>query len=254
MRVGRARNLVSRTVNRFGSRHEDPICGRSFRRFADGPRQRPQAYCPGCRSAERHRVLYLFLRRRTNVFDRPGRVLHVAPEAGIGARLQEARGIEYVSTDLDPGAAMVAADLTDLPFEDGSFDLVLCNHVLEHIPDDVAAMRELRRVLDPAGLAVMQHPIDAGRAETFEDASVTDPAERERVFFQRDHVRIYGRDFGDRLARAGFGDVARTKFQEELSPDEVERYCLAQRPSNQPARDIEADVIYTARPGSGVSA
>jgi len=115
-------------------------------------------------------------------------------------------------------------------------------------------MRELRRVLDPAGLAVMQHPIDAGRAETFEDASVTDPAERERVFFQRDHVRIYGRDFGDRLARAGFGEVARTKFQEELSPGEVERYCLAQRPSNQPARDIEADVIYTARPGSGVSA
>jgi hypothetical protein len=115
-------------------------------------------------------------------------------------------------------------------------------------------MRELRRVLDRAGLAVMQHPIDAGRTETFEDASVTDPAERERAFFQRDHVRIYGRDFADRLARAGFGDVTRTKFQEELPPGEVERYCLAQRPSNQPARDIEADVIYTARPGSGVSA
>jgi SAM-dependent methyltransferase len=192
-------------------------------------------------------VLYLFLRRRTDVFDRPARVLHVAPEASIGARLQEVPGIEYVSTDLDPGAAMVAADLTDLPFEDDSFDFVLCNHVLEHIPDDVTAMRELQRVLDRHGLALMQHPIDADRPTTFEDWSVTDPATREQVFFQRDHVRIYGRDFADRLAQAGFVDVARTKYQDELSAGERERYCLEQLPSDQPARDIEADVIYTAR-------
>lgn len=247
------RALLRRTLNRAGTRHEDPICGRSFHRFAPGPRQRPQAYCPGCGSAERHRVLYLFLRRNTDIFERPARVLHVAPEAGIAARLQEAPTVDYVSTDLDPAAAMVTADLTDLPFDDGSFDFVLCNHVLEHVPDDVAAMRELRRVVARDGLAVMQHPIDARRPDTFEDWSVTAPAERERVFFQRDHVRIYGRDFADRLHIAGFSRVARTKLQDDLPPGEIERYCLAQHPSDRPERDIEADVVYTARP-VGVSA
>jgi Methyltransferase domain len=243
-----ARSRLRQVVNRVGNRYEDPICGRSFWRFAPGPRERPQAYCPACRSAERHRVLYLFLHRRTDVFKRPMRVLHVAPEAGIQERLREVPAIDYVSTDLDPAAAMVAADLTDLPFEDESFDLVICNHVLEHIPDDVAAMRELRRVLDRRGFAVMQHPIDAGRAETFEDWSVIEPAAREEAFFQNDHVRIYGRDFADRLSEAGFVDITRMKYQDELPRDEIERYRLTQLPSNQPARDIEADVIYTVRP------
>jgi SAM-dependent methyltransferase len=148
---------------------------------------------------------------------------------------------------------MVTADLTDLPFDDGSFDFVLCNHVLEHVPDDVAAMRELQRVLARDGLAVMQHPIDARRSETFEDWSVADPAERDRVFFQRDHVRIYGRDFTDRLHIAGFSAIDRTKLQDELPPSEIARYCLTQHPSERPERDIEADVVYTARP-AGVSA
>jgi SAM-dependent methyltransferase len=240
------RPRVKQALNRAGNRYEDPICGRSFGRFIPGPRQRPQAYCPGCNSAERHRVLYLFLRRRTDVFERPFRVLHVAPEPGIGRRLREAPGIKYVSTDIESGAAMVAADLTELPFDDESFDLVICNHVLEHIPDDIAAMRELRRILASDGYAVMQHPIDAGRVHTFEDPSVTAPEERERVFFQRDHVRIYGRDFADRLAQAGFTSVTRTKYQTELPQAEVERYRLAQLPSNMPERDIEADVIYVA--------
>jgi hypothetical protein len=247
MQAERVRRLVKHAVNRSGNRYEDPICGRSFRSFIPGPRQRPHAYCPACRSAERHRVLFLFLRRRTDAFKRPQRVLHVAPELGIARRLRDVPGVTYVSTDLESSAAMVAADLTDLPFDDRSFDLALCSHVLEHIPDDVAAMRELRRVLAPDGMAVMQHPIDAGQPQTFEDWSITDPEERERVFFQRDHVRIYGRDFADRLARAGFGDVARTKYQEELSPAEVERYRLTQLPSSMPERDIEADVIYVAR-------
>jgi SAM-dependent methyltransferase len=192
-------------------------------------------------------VLYLFLRRRTEIFERPLRVLHVAPEPGIERRLREVSGIQYVSTDIDPGAAMVPADLTELPFEDERFDVVLCNHVLEHVPADVAAMRELRRVLARGGYAVMQHPIDAGRARTLEDWSVVEPVERERVFFQSDHVRIYGRDFADRLEQAGFTSVTATKFQAELSQTEVERYRLTQLPSNMPERDIEADVIYTAR-------
>jgi SAM-dependent methyltransferase len=248
MAFGTAKTFVERAINRTGNRHEDPICGRSFRRFASGPRRRPDAYCPACRSAERHRVLYRFLERQTTILDGPARVLHVGPEPGIGARLQQAAEVDYVSTDLDPTAAMVAADLTDLPFEDASFDYVLCNHVLEHIPDDVAAMSELRRVLDAHGMAVMQHPIDANRGQTFEDWTVADSWAREQTFYQRDHVRIYGRDFANRLAEAGFAQITRTKYQDELPAHEIERYCLEQQPSDEPTRDIEADVIYTASP------
>ena len=228
-----------------GTGYTDPICGRSFRAFAPGPRGRPQAYCPGCRSAERHRVLWLFLERE-GWLDAPVRVLHVAPEPGIAARLRSRPAVAYVSTDIDPAAAMVGADLTSLPFEDGAFDLAICNHVLEHIPDDLAAMRELRRVLATEGSLVTQHPIDPGRASTFEDPSVADPAERERLFFQDDHVRVYGRDFEDRLRSAGFAEVSRTRYVERLTPEEVDRFRLVQLPSVTPDRDIEADAIYVA--------
>ncbi len=247
-RFRRARRLARRVLNlRYrGSGHTDPICGRSFRSFAPGPRRRPQAYCPACGSAERHRVLWLYLEREVGLTG-PRRVLHVAPEPGIAERLERRADLTYVTTDVEPGRATVAADLTQLPFADASFDLAICNHVLEHIPDDRAAMAELRRVLAPGGLLVCQHPIDAARATTFEDPSVTDPRDRERVFFQDDHVRIYGRDFADRLRQAGFGEVTATKYQQELSEREIEVFRLRQLPSALPARDIETDVIYTAR-------
>jgi SAM-dependent methyltransferase len=247
-RFAHARQYARKILNlRYrGRRYTDPICGRSFRAFARGPRRRPQAYCPACGSTERHRVLWLYLERRIGL-DRLGRVLHIAPEPGIAERLARCPGVTYLTADVVPGRAMVAADLTSLPFDDASFDLAICNHVLEHIPDDLAAMRELRRVLVPGGLLAAQAPVDARRAVTFEDWSVTDPDERERVFFQKDHVRIYGRDFADRLRRAGFSRVDATKYQRELPDDEVERFRLRQLPSNIPARDIEGDVVYTAQ-------
>jgi SAM-dependent methyltransferase len=239
------RSIVS--LGHTGRRYTDPICGRSFRSFRPGPRRRPQARCPSCSSVERHRVLWLYIERRIGLDD-IGRVLHIAPEAGIAKRLERCRGVTYVSVDIVPGRAMLAADVTNLPFGERSFDLAICSHVLEHIPDDVAAMRELRRVLAPAGRLLIQGPVDAGRAATFEDWSVTDPEERERVFFQRDHMRIYGRDFADRLRRAGFREVHATKFQRELPDAEVERFRLRELPSDMPERDIEADVVYVARP------
>lgn len=238
-----ARRLLG--VRYRGSGYTDPICGRSWARFASGPRGRPQAYCPGCWSAERHRVLWLFLERE-GWLEGDRRVLHVAPEAGIAARLRSREDLTYVSTDLDPGAAMVAADLTALPFPDGAFDLVICNHVLEHIPRDVDAIRELRRVLTDDGALITQHPVDARRAETFEDPAATDAAERERLFFQADHVRIYGRDFEERLRRGGFGEVTRTRYRERVDPAEARRFRLEQLPSTAPERDIEGDAIYVA--------
>lgn len=194
---------------------------------------------------ERHRVLWLYLERRIGL-DNVGRVLHIAPEPGIARRLKRHPGVSYVSVDVVPGRAMLAADVTSLPFDETSFDLVICSHVLEHIPDDMAAMRELRRVLVPGGVLLAQGPVDPGRAVTFEDPSVTKPEERERMFFQDDHVRIYGRDFADRLRAAGFAQVSATKYQRELPDAEVERFRLRQRPSDMPERDIESDVIYSA--------
>ncbi len=239
----RLRRVLRTLMRTRGVPGVDPICGARHWRFADGARARPEALCPSCGSAERHRALWLFLARRGGLAGR--RVLHVAPEQGIERRLRAAAA-DYVSTDLEPGLADVAADLTALPFADDSFDVAIVSHVLEHIPDDGRALSELRRVLAGGGVLVMQHPIDRERAQTFEDWSVTAPEERERVFFQRDHVRIYGRDFVERVRAAGFGPVDDRRLSDSLPRRTVLRHRLEQQPSRAPERDLEADRIYTA--------
>jgi SAM-dependent methyltransferase len=239
----RLRRSLRTLIRNRGVAGVDPICGARHWRFADGARARPEALCPTCGSAERHRALWLFLARRGGCAGR--RVLHVAPEQGIERRLRAAAS-DYVSTDLEPGLADVEADLTALPFADDSFDVAIVSHVLEHVPDDGKALTELRRVLAGGGLLVMQHPIDRERERTFEDWSVTGPDERERVFFQRDHVRIYGRDFVERVRAVGFGPVDDLKLSEALPRRTVLRHRLEQRRSAAPERDLEADRIYTA--------
>ena len=169
----------------------------------------------------RHRLAWLFLRG-----ERFGDVLHVAPEPVIVAKL-EPRARRYVSADLESGRAMVEADLTALPFEDAAFDLVLCSHVLEHVPDDRAALRELRRVLRPGGLAVIQTPVNHDQPVTYEDASVTDPEERLSRFSQPDHVRVYGPDLLARLRDAGFGVSVVDAV--DWPPDQIARYGLFPR-------------------------
>lgn len=184
-----------------GDRVSCPVCGGSFRGFAAFNR-RPDARCPGCGALERHRLLWAYLDRATDLFSRPQRVLHVAPEPFLRARLAAVHGEGYVHGDVaDPEHRV---DVTDLPFADGSFDVVLCSHVFEHVPDDLRAMRELRRVLRPGGWAVLDAPVDEARAVTFEDGSITTAAGRRRAFKQWDHVRVYGRDYRDRLRAAGW--------------------------------------------------
>lgn len=209
-----------------GSRVECPICERELGSFAPfGGRQ--GALCPGCRSLERHRLLWLYMARETAILREPTSCLHLAPEPAIRARLRQRDNVDYVSADLNPGwPADVVADVTDLPFEDASYDVVICNHVLEHVPDDAAAIAEMRRVLRPGGLALMLHPLDETRQSTYEDASITSARKREEMFGQRDHVRVYGTDFYDRLSEGGF-EVERVRYVEKLTDAERRRHGVA---------------------------
>jgi SAM-dependent methyltransferase len=192
-----------------------PICEGSSRRFLPfGVVLREDAQCPRCLALERHRLLWLFLSRRTDLFDgRPKRVLHVAPEFAFAPRLRKRLGESYLTADLENPRAMVKMDITRIQFPDESFDVILCSHVLEHVSDDRQAMRELRRVLRSSGWAILLVPIFGER--TFEDPSIVDPRERLKAFHQEDHVRLYGPDYVDRLRDEGFevevvgiGDVA----------------------------------------------
>ncbi|MEA2142786.1 MAG: hypothetical protein QOI64_1216 [Solirubrobacteraceae bacterium] len=195
-----------------------PLCektARRFRPFGGGTIKRPNAQCPHCGSLERHRLLWLYLRDETDLLgaERPRRLLHIAPEAVLRERLIDRPQIDYLSADLDPGLADVQMDITAIDAPADSFDVILCSHVFEHVPDDALAMRELCRVLAPTGWAILQVPILL--AQTDEDPTLTDPQERLRRFAQRDHVRAYGPDYADRLRAAGF-EVHPDRYAERL--------------------------------------
>ncbi len=212
-------------VAHVGNQRYCPCCDSHVRRFSPyGADPRPNAQCPVCGALERHRLISLFLQsRREDLLNPLKRVLHVAPEPPVAQILEQNTKESYVTMDLCEDNVMVHADLTKLPFPTNAFDAVYCSHVLEHIPDDKGAMKEMQRILKPSGWAMIQVPIK--RQTTIEDPSITDPEERLRLFGQRDHVRIYGRDFETRLAEARFS-VAVEQPQRELDETTVERCGL----------------------------
>lgn len=198
---GRLRHAAE-VLRHRGSNVTCPVCGWSFDEFKPAW-NRAGAICWRCGAHERHRALWLLLdRERPELLRGTRRLLHFAPEDCLERRLRRG-SFEYVTGDLDPAKGQIRLDLLDLDLPDGSFDAILCSHVLEHIPDDRRAMSELRRVLTPDGWCIVMVPIDPERSETYEDASITDPAERERHFWQHDHVRVYARDVEDRLRASG---------------------------------------------------
>jgi SAM-dependent methyltransferase len=211
-----------------GSRYTDPIDGKSYRMFLPYGygTQRNNVLSPSTLSLERHRLLWLYLQNETDFFTAPKKVLHFAPEQEFYKRFKKQSNLDYTTTDLYSPLADVKADICNLPFEDNTYDIILCNHVLEHIPDDTKAMKELYRVLKPGGMGVFQIPQDIKRATTFTDDSITDPKERAKIFGQYDHVRIYGLDYFDKLRSMGFR-VEEVKYTETISPDLVDKYCLA---------------------------
>lgn len=211
-----------------GSRYTDPIDGKQFKSFLPYGYENPRenVLSPSTLSLERHRLLWLFLKSNTNFFTANLKVLHFAPEQAFYKRFRKLENLDYTTTDLDSPLADVKADICNLPFDDNSYDVILCNHVLEHIPNDHKAMQELYRILKPGGWGVLQIPQDLKRTNTFEDDSITDKRERTKIFGQYDHVRIYGRDFFDKLRNVGF-KVEEVDFTAKLSQDEINKYRLA---------------------------
>ena len=210
-----------------GNQVECPVCGAHFRKFLPyGRVSRENALCPNCLSLERHRLLWLYLKRNTQFFEAPLKMLHIAPELCYISRFEKLENLEYITADIESPLAKVKMDIHDIPFEEGTFDVIFCNHVLEHVRDDHEAMSEMRRVLKPGGWAILQIPIFLPwRETTLEDPGITDPKEREKVFGQDDHVRMYGRDYPERIKKAGF-KVREIDMWEQMSEAEIKRYAL----------------------------
>jgi predicted SAM-dependent methyltransferase len=199
--------LACRALLFVGNKHVCPCCGWKLRAFTHGGtslKVRPNGYCPRCNSKARHRRDWLFLEQRTNLFSDPIRLLHVSPKYALSRRLTKMRDIEFVGVDLEGRPhAPHRVDISQIPFESESYDAIICIHVLEHVEDDRQAIGELYRVLKPGGWALISVPIDFDR-ETYEDPAIVTPEERKKHFGEEQHVRIYGFDFPDRLAAAGF--------------------------------------------------
>ena len=206
-----------------GKTYTDPIDGKSFKSFLSYGYeiQRSNVLSPSTLSLERHRLLWLYLKNETDFFTAKKKVLHFAPEQCFLKRFRKLKNIHYTTTDLLSPIADVKADICNLPFDDNSYDIILCNHVLEHIPDDTKAMQELFRVLKPGGYGIFQIPQDLKREKTFEDNSITDKNERAKIFGQYDHVRVYGRDYFDKLRSIGF-QVSEVDYTPELTNEEIE--------------------------------
>jgi SAM-dependent methyltransferase len=206
-----------------------PICLSSFRKFLPYGRINPRenALCPNCLSLERHRLIWLYLEQQTDFFKSNKSILHIAPEACFINRFEKLHGDNYITADIESPLAKVKMDIHQIPFEANRFDVVLCNHVLEHVQDDIQAMREIHRVLKPGGFAILQIPFFAPVEDvTFENASITNKREREKIFGQDDHVRKYGRDYPQRIAKSGLTPVE-DAFINTLSEEQQKKFGLS---------------------------
>ncbi len=213
----------------YGNRYEDPISGKTYRKFLpygySGRAKRKNVLCPGSLSLERHRLLWLYLKQKTDYFTANHKVLHIAPEQCFYKLFKAMPNLDYTTGDYNSPIADIHFDLHNAPFEDNTFNVIFCNHVLEHVEDADRCMRELYRIMKPGGWGIFQVPLDTTRATTYEDKSITSEADRELHYWQKDHVRLFGLDYKDKLAAAGFS-VTVDDFVNTIGADKVDRYRL----------------------------
>tara|TARA_B110000014_G_scaffold34630_1_gene22043 strand:- start:6738 stop:7502 length:765 start_codon:yes stop_codon:yes gene_type:complete len=211
-----------------GDKYTDPIDGKSFRKFIPYGYNnvRKNALSPSTYSLERHRMLWLYLKNETDIFTKKIKLLHFAPEPAFHKVFKNSNNISYDTIDLNSPLAEIKADICNLPLEDNTYDYILCNHVLEHVDDDLKAMSELYRVLKKGGTGIFQIPIDLKREKTYEDSTIKSAKERNKAFGQYDHARIYGMDYFERLNSVGFS-VKKVKYANKLTDEEITKYCLS---------------------------
>lgn len=214
-----------------GNKVECPVCERKFRKFlsyGSSVAHRENVLCPYDLTLERHRLMWLYLKQESNFFTANKLdVLHIAPEQCFHKTFKNQKNLNYTTGDLVSPIADLHFDLHSIPLPDNSYDVIFCNHVMEHVDDAIQCMSELQRVMKPGGWGIMQVPQDINRAETYEDWSITSPEEREKHFWQKDHVRLFGRDYPQWLEKAGF-KVAIGFENNPLSNKIKERYRLQQ--------------------------
>ena len=212
-----------------GNTVECPVCEKSFSKFlsyGSDVAHRENVLCPYDLTLERHRLMWLYLKEQSNFFSANKLdVLHIAPEQCFHKKFKNQKNLNYLTGDLVSPIADMHFDLHEIPLEDNRFDVVFCNHVLEHVDDAHQCMSELYRVMKPGGWGIMQVPLDYTRDTTYEDASITSPEEREKHFCQKDHVRLFGNDYPEWLKKAGF-EVETFDVNQKYSSEMVDRYRL----------------------------
>lgn len=222
-----------------GNKVECPVCEKSFSKFlsyGSNVAHRENVLCPYDLTLERHRLMWLYLTRKTDFFSaRPIKVLHIAPEQCFLPHFKKQKNLDYTTADLVSPIADIHFDLHDIPLEDNQYDVVFCNHVMEHVDDPIRCMSELNRVMKPGGWAIMQVPQDMSRTETYEDKSITSPEEREKHFWQKDHVRLFGKDYPSYLEKSGF-KVDEFDLNTEFDATEVLKFRL-----------MKKEILYIAR-------
>ena len=222
-----------------GNKVECPVCEKSFSKFisyGSNVAHRENVLCPYDLTLERHRLMWLYLTRKTDFFSAESlKVLHIAPEQCFLPHFKKQNNLDYTTADLVSPIADIHFDLHDIPLEDNQYDVVFCNHVMEHVDDPIRCMSELNRVMKPGGWAIMQVPQDMSRTETYEDKSITSPDEREKHFWQKDHVRLFGKDYPSYLEKAGF-KVNEFDLNTEFDATEVVKFRLMQK-----------EILYIAR-------
>ncbi|MDX1652910.1 MAG: methyltransferase domain-containing protein [Brumimicrobium sp.] len=221
-----------------GNKVECPVCERSFNKFlsyGSSVAHRENVLCPYDLTLERHRLMWLYLKDHTDFFSEKKEVLHIAPEQCFHKRFKKQENLNYLTGDLVSPIADMHFDLHNIPLEDNRFDVIFCNHVLEHVDDAMQCMKELYRVMNHGGWGIFQVPQDFNRDVTYEDKSIVSPEEREKHFWQKDHVRLFGKDYPDWLRKAGF-EIEEFRPKEEFSAEQIARYRL-----------MPGEILYIAR-------